>query len=192
VPAWAPGLDGLVASYSEGGRLMAVDAPPGPPDAVASAAAVAALAAGGPTPPAAAGAGFALGEVVWARMLSYPWWPAQVVPPAPGAHHLRHKPDSIFVVFFGDGNCAWLSARSLDKFAGGGFGKRAAKAGVRGLQDAVDAGWAALGRRRPDSGRAVAEGGGKGGGGGGGGTRPPTPAPPQQPAAADMVAPGES
>jgi len=177
LPAWAPGLDGLAASFGPGGALLPVDAPPGPPDAATAAAAAAAASAGGPTPPAAAAAGFALGEVVWARMLSYPWWPAQVVPPAPAAHRLRHKPDSIFVVFYGDGNCAWLSQRSLDHFGGGGYAKRAAKAGVRGLQDAIDAGWGALGRPRPDSGRAFAEGGGAKGGAGGGAPRPPTPHP---------------
>lgn len=87
-------------------------------------------------------------EVCWARLLSYPWWPAIVKdPPPPSAFALRHKPESVFVVFFGDGNCAWLSPRSLDRFACG-YAKRSSKP-RKDLQRAVDEAWGALGVARP-------------------------------------------
>ena len=98
-------------------------------------------------PPIPATHGALLGEVVWARMLSFPWWPAQVVPTPPAAHELRHKEGAIYVVFFGDSNCAWLSPRSLDRF-GAGYAKRAAKP-RKDLQAAVDCAWRALGLARP-------------------------------------------
>ena len=110
-------------------------------------------------------------EVCWARLLSYPWWPAVVrSPPPASALALRRKPESVFVVFFGDGNCAWLSPRSLSRFASG-YAKRSAKP-RRDLQKAVDEAWRALGVARPVA-AAVAAGGdaaaGEGSGGGGGG-----------------------
>ena len=98
-------------------------------------------------------------EVCWARLLSYPWWPAIVKhPPPASAFALRHKPESVFVVFFGDGNCAWLSPRSLDRFASG-YSKRSAKP-RKDLQKAVDEAWRALGVARPV---AAAGGGGAAG-----------------------------
>jgi len=98
-------------------------------------------------PPIPKERGVVPGEVVWARMLSFPWWPAQVRRPPPGAHSLRHKPGSVYVVFFGDGNCAWLSPRSLDRFACG-YEKRSAKP-RKDLQRALDEAWVALGVERP-------------------------------------------
>ena len=101
-------------------------------------------------------------EVCWARLLSYPWWPAVVrSPPPASALALRRKPESVFVVFFGDGNCAWLSPRSLDRFASG-YGKRSAKP-RRDLQKAVDEAWRALGVARPVAAGGAAAGGGSGG-----------------------------
>lgn len=43
------------------------------------------------------------GSVVWVKMQSYPWWPAQVQTPSPEQMRLRHDPaKDIFVVFFGE------------------------------------------------------------------------------------------
>ena len=100
-------------------------------------------------------------EVCWARLLSYPWWPAVVKhPPPPSAFALRHKPESIYVVFFGDGNCAWLSPRSARQVRRG-YAKRSAKP-RKDLQKAVDEAWMALGVERPG----VVVAGGKGESGG--------------------------
>lgn len=97
-------------------------------------------------------------EVCWARLLSYPWWPAVVrSPPPPSALALRRKPESVFVVFFGDGNCAWLNPRSLDRFASG-YGKRSAKP-RKDLQKAVDEAWRALGVERPGPAAAAGDAG---------------------------------
>ena len=100
-------------------------------------------------------------EVCWARLLSYPWWPAIVrSPPPASALALRRKPESVFVVFFGDGNCAWLSPRSLDRFASG-YGKRSAKP-RKDLQKAVDEAWRALGVERPTTAAGAGAGDGDG------------------------------
>lgn len=44
-------------------------------------------------------------EIVWAKISSYPWWPAQVLEPSEQHIKIRHKKTDHFVVFFGDGNC---------------------------------------------------------------------------------------
>jgi len=134
------GVGGLLAGFG-GGSSDSLDPDGDPPLRHATHPPWASL------PPLPTTHGHLAGEIVWARMLSYPWWPAQVVPPPPSAHGLRHKPGAVYVVFFGDGNCAWLSPRSLDRF-GAGYAKRAAKP-RRDLQAAVDAAWAAVGVPRP-------------------------------------------
>lgn len=47
------------------------------------------------------------GSVVWAKMPSYPWWPAQVqLPSTLEQERLKHGPDDLFVVFYGEINLA--------------------------------------------------------------------------------------
>jgi hypothetical protein len=48
------------------------------------------------------------GEVVWAKVASFPWWPAQVEIPQEKHKHLRCKKNDVFVVFFGDNQFQWL------------------------------------------------------------------------------------
>jgi hypothetical protein len=48
------------------------------------------------------------GEVVWAKVASFPWWPAQVEIPKEKHKRLRHKKNDVFVVFFGENQFQWL------------------------------------------------------------------------------------
>lgn len=81
------------------------------------------------------------GEVVWAKIPSYPWWPAQVADNPTEAHlAIRHKKTDLFVVFFGDdGNqCSWLPREKLDPWRCEGYAERVGKR-TKGLQEAVRA-----------------------------------------------------
>ena len=55
------------------------------------------------------------GELIWAKHLKSPWWPAQVGKPDEG--HMQLKPEgksSIFVVFFGSRrSCAWVDEENI-------------------------------------------------------------------------------
>jgi hypothetical protein len=42
------------------------------------------------------------GAVVWAKMPSYPWWPAQVQRPTAEQSRIKHSPGDVFVVFYGE------------------------------------------------------------------------------------------
>ncbi|KAK9810411.1 hypothetical protein WJX72_010286 [[Myrmecia] bisecta] len=86
-------------------------------------------------------------EIVWAKLASHPWWPAQVQLPTDQHLHLKHRPGDVFVVFYGDCNFAWVPRSGLAPFAAD-YSLRS-KAGNKKLQGAVDAAWAALGRPRP-------------------------------------------
>lgn len=59
-------------------------------------------AAGAPRAPAAPAAPFAPGDVVWAKLPTFPWWPAQVQAPETKQGRVSGRaPGTVFVVFYG-------------------------------------------------------------------------------------------
>eukprot|EP00850_Spirogloea_muscicola_P010655 SM000063S20045 [mRNA] locus=s63:477042:482894:+ [translate_table: standard] len=79
-------------------------------------------AAGGDQAPAVAAGSKAwrpaVGDLVWARIKSHPWWPGQVFNPSDAsraAQKLR-KPGHLLVAFFGDGTFQWLQIGDLVPF----------------------------------------------------------------------------
>uniref|UniRef100_A0A7S2YUI0 PWWP domain-containing protein n=1 Tax=Pycnococcus provasolii TaxID=41880 RepID=A0A7S2YUI0_9CHLO len=83
-------------------------------------------------------------EVVWAKLPSFPWWPAQVQNTPEG---VAEKPGKVFVVFYGDQNVAWVPRKNVTPFDVD-YDARAAN-GSRGLQKALGAAWTAVGGTAP-------------------------------------------
>eukprot|EP00850_Spirogloea_muscicola_P019876 SM000201S05932 [mRNA] locus=s201:161708:167388:- [translate_table: standard] len=79
-------------------------------------------AGGGDQAPAAAAGSKAwkpaVGDLVWARIKSHPWWPGQVFDPsnASRAAQKLRKPGHLLVAFFGDGTFQWLQIGDLVPF----------------------------------------------------------------------------
>jgi len=116
---------------------------PGRPPGSGKKAAVASMGGG------AGGARFNPGEVVWAKMVSFPWWPGQVqLPSSPDFYDITHKEEDYFVVFYGDSNYKWLPPSHVRPFHSDYEARSAAK--NRGLQEAIDSAWEAIGRPRPN------------------------------------------
>lgn len=80
---------------------------PAPGETQAAMARLAALTANGSASHAASG--LAERTPVWAKMPSYPWWPAQVQRPSPDQQRIKHGAGDIFIVFFGE---CWSGGRS--------------------------------------------------------------------------------
>eukprot|EP00850_Spirogloea_muscicola_P006805 SM000033S12326 [mRNA] locus=s33:226865:232559:+ [translate_table: standard] len=59
-----------------------------------------------------------VGDLVWARIKSHPWWPGQVFDPsnASRAAQKLRKPGHLLVAFFGDGTFQWLQIGDLVPF----------------------------------------------------------------------------
>lgn len=62
--------------------------------------------------------GFRVGDFVWGKIKSHPWWPGQVYDPKDASEFaLKHKQDGrLLVAFFGDGSCSWCSPSQLIPF----------------------------------------------------------------------------
>ncbi|KAG6391823.1 hypothetical protein SASPL_149583 [Salvia splendens] len=67
--------------------------------------------------------GFRVGDFVWAKIKSHPWWPGQVYDPEDASEFAmaRKQEGRLLVAFFGDGSCSWCSLSQLvpfvDKFS---------------------------------------------------------------------------
>ncbi|KAI7733607.1 hypothetical protein M8C21_015997 [Ambrosia artemisiifolia] len=62
--------------------------------------------------------GFVVGDFVWGKIKSHPWWPGQIYDPSDAsdnAARLKHK-GRILVAHFGDGSFSWCSASQLKPF----------------------------------------------------------------------------
>ena len=94
---------------------------------------------------------FSLGTIVWAKMQSYPWWPAQVQRPSAEQARLRHSSTDIFIVFYGTADYTWLPQSDLRPFRINlpEYGRFAGSKN-KGLQRAIDDAWVSLGQPRPD------------------------------------------
>jgi len=85
------------------------------------------------------------GEIVWAKVPSYPWWPAQVQVPSEAHEKIRHKKTDVFVVFFGDqSQCSWMKRDKLEPWVCEDYSARVAKQ-TKGLQSAVSDALKAIG-----------------------------------------------
>ncbi|KAL1531645.1 PWWP domain-containing protein 6-like [Salvia divinorum] len=67
--------------------------------------------------------GFRVGDFVWGKIKSHPWWPGQVYDPEDASEFAmaRKQEGRLLVAFFGDGSCSWCSLSQLvpfvDKFS---------------------------------------------------------------------------
>ncbi|CAI9113965.1 OLC1v1037527C1 [Oldenlandia corymbosa var. corymbosa] len=63
--------------------------------------------------------GFSVGDLVWGKIRSHPWWPGQIYDPKDASENalkLKHK-GRLLVAYFGDGSFAWCSPSQLIPFA---------------------------------------------------------------------------
>ncbi|KAL6775860.1 hypothetical protein ACKKBG_A18790 [Auxenochlorella protothecoides x Auxenochlorella symbiontica] len=106
-------------------------------------------------PPAVAGlgsGGLPHGTLVWAKLPTFPWWPAQVQMPTPAQARSRQaNAAEVFVVFYGTADYSWVPTKDCALFGTSHpHYTRYASTRHKGLQRAVDEAWAALGQPRPD------------------------------------------
>ncbi|GAB4815229.1 hypothetical protein N2152v2_002275 [Parachlorella kessleri] len=61
---------------------------------------------------------FKEGDLVWAKVRGFPWWPGQVMDPgkAPEQARAREKPDRILIAFAGDNSFNWLLEKNVLHF----------------------------------------------------------------------------
>ncbi|KAG1342797.1 putative Serine/threonine-protein kinase ATM [Cocos nucifera] len=62
---------------------------------------------------------FAVGDFVWGKIKSHPWWPGQVYDPSRASDHAKraHRRDrSVLVAYFGDDTFAWCHPAQLRSF----------------------------------------------------------------------------
>ncbi|XP_076930110.1 uncharacterized protein LOC143594759 isoform X2 [Bidens hawaiensis] len=62
--------------------------------------------------------GFIVGDFVWGKIKSHPWWPGQIYDPSDASDHaarLKHK-GQILVAHFGDGSFSWCTPSQLKPF----------------------------------------------------------------------------
>ncbi|KAI5072644.1 hypothetical protein GOP47_0012750 [Adiantum capillus-veneris] len=68
--------------------------------------------------PAKQGSEFGIGDLVWAKVRSHPWWPAQIFDPADASKSARKakKSGRVLVAFFGDCTFAWVQQSQMIAF----------------------------------------------------------------------------
>ncbi|KAK9158180.1 hypothetical protein Scep_004754 [Stephania cephalantha] len=61
---------------------------------------------------------FSVGDLVWGKVKSHPWWPGQIFDPSDASEQAMryHKKDRYLVAYFGDQTFAWNEASSLKPF----------------------------------------------------------------------------
>ncbi|XP_075498781.1 PWWP domain-containing protein 3-like [Primulina tabacum] len=62
--------------------------------------------------------GFRVGDFVWGKIRSHPWWPGQVHDPKDASEFAeKHSQEGcLLVAFFGDGSCSWCTPSQLIPF----------------------------------------------------------------------------
>ncbi|KAM2014500.1 hypothetical protein ACFX16_045148 [Malus domestica] len=86
---------------------------------------------------------FLVGDFVWGKIKSHPWWPAQICDPSDASEYalkLKAK-DRLLVAYFGDGTFAWCNSLQLKPFEENFremSGQSSSKAFVNAVQQAVD------------------------------------------------------
>lgn len=56
---------------------------------------------------------FRIGELVWAKMRKYPFWPGEIAKPPPNSKLPSLKKPQHYVFFFGSDNCAWIPDENI-------------------------------------------------------------------------------
>ncbi|KAJ7974584.1 Serine/threonine-protein kinase ATM [Quillaja saponaria] len=86
---------------------------------------------------------FSVGDFVWGKIKSHPWWPGRIYDPSDASDHaakLRLK-NQLLVVYFGDGTFAWCHPSQLKSFKKN-FEEMAkqssSKSFVNAVKDAID------------------------------------------------------
>ncbi|XP_043724440.1 serine/threonine-protein kinase ATM-like [Telopea speciosissima] len=61
---------------------------------------------------------FSIGDFVWAKIKSHPWWPGQIYDPSDASKYAAkfHRRDRLLVGYFGDGTFAWCYPSQLKPF----------------------------------------------------------------------------
>ncbi|XP_057983922.1 PWWP domain-containing protein 3-like [Malania oleifera] len=61
---------------------------------------------------------FSVGDLVWGKIRSHPWWPGQIYNPSDASEHAaKYKQrDRLLVAYFGDGSFAWCYPSQLEPF----------------------------------------------------------------------------
>ncbi|KAI3463010.1 hypothetical protein Pfo_019673 [Paulownia fortunei] len=61
---------------------------------------------------------FCVGDFVWGKIRSHPWWPGQVYDPKDASEFaMKHRQEGrLLVAFFGDGSCSWCLPSQLIPF----------------------------------------------------------------------------
>ncbi|GER35741.1 Tudor/PWWP/MBT superfamily protein [Striga asiatica] len=61
---------------------------------------------------------FRVGDFVWGKIKSHPWWPGQIYSPSDASEiAVKHSQESrLLVAFFGDGSCSWCLPSQLVPF----------------------------------------------------------------------------
>ncbi|KAB1214015.1 hypothetical protein CJ030_MR5G017278 [Morella rubra] len=89
------------------------------------------------------GYGYEVGDMVWGKVQSYPWWPGQVFDEAFAVHSVceTKKEGHVLVAFFGDGSYGWFNPKHLLPFDSHYFEKSkqvGAQTFVSAVMDAED------------------------------------------------------
>ena len=61
-------------------------------------------------------ANFKIGELVWAKMTGYPYWPGKIVEPDEQVKKPSKKTEMFFIQFYGTGDYAWTKADLIHKY----------------------------------------------------------------------------
>ncbi|KAJ4961890.1 hypothetical protein NE237_021800 [Protea cynaroides] len=61
---------------------------------------------------------FSIGDFVWGKIKSHPWWPGQIYHPSDASKYAakHHRRDRLLVAYFGDGTFAWCYPSQLKPF----------------------------------------------------------------------------
>ncbi|XP_010243056.1 PREDICTED: uncharacterized protein LOC104587226 [Nelumbo nucifera] len=64
---------------------------------------------------------FSVGDFVWGKIKSHPWWPGQIYDPSDASNYAAkyHRGDRLLVAYFGDGTFAWCHPSQLKPFQEG-------------------------------------------------------------------------
>ncbi|XP_051130723.1 PWWP domain-containing protein 1-like [Andrographis paniculata] len=97
----------------------------------------------------AVGHGYYIGDMVWGKVKSHPWWPGQIYNEAlvsPSVRRSKHE-GQILVAFFGDNSYGWFDPAELIPFEEN-FAEKSKQSASRALLSAVEDGVEEVTRRR--------------------------------------------
>ncbi|GAB4846743.1 hypothetical protein Ancab_025751 [Ancistrocladus abbreviatus] len=82
---------------------------------------------------------FSVGDFVWGKIRSHPWWPGRIYNPLDASEHaLEYKhEDRLLVAYFGDGTFAWCNPGQLKPFVEN-FEEMSKQSNLKGFINAVE------------------------------------------------------